>query len=111
MTLRDSFTGALSEYVDDAIALGNGYQQPMLPGLLKPLEDYLVKDAQGGLQVDVQYKVALRNSDGVQIYVNGLSERTHGISDGQSFSAVAFRAGVIFESLQASVVVPFDYSI
>ncbi|MNJ04441.1 hypothetical protein D3C73_1652140 [compost metagenome] len=55
--------------------------------------------------------MALRNSDGVQIYVNGLSERTHGISDGQSFSAVAFRAGVIFESLQASVVVPFDYSI
>lgn len=111
VTLRDSFTGALSEYVVDAIALGTGYQQPMVPGLLKPLEDYLVKDAQGGLQVDGQYKVALRDSDGVQIYVNGLSERTHGISDGQSFSAVAFRAGVIFESLQASVVVPFDYSI
>lgn len=109
--LRDAFTGALTEYEVDAIALGTGYQQSMVPALLEPLQAFLVKDSEGGLVVDSHYKVKLRNSEGVQIYVNGLSERTHGISDAQSFSAVAFRAGTIHESMQANVVIPADYSI
>lgn len=111
VTLRDVFTGEVTEHVVDAIVLGTGYRQAKIPPLLEPLEQYLVKDSQGGLQVNSQYQVALRNSRNVQVYVNGLSERTHGISDGQSFSAVAYRAGVIHEALLSSVVEPVNYSI
>lgn len=111
VTVRDTFTGALNEYEVDAIALGTGYQQPTVPALLIQLDDFLVKDAEGGLVVDSDYQVKLRNHDGVHVYVNGLSERTHGISDAQSFSAVAFRAGVIFESIQACSIIPADYAI
>src|SRR5450830_43867 len=109
--LRDSFTGALTEYEVDAIALGSGYQQSKVPPLLAQLDKFLMKDADGNLLVDKEYKVKLRNSEQAEIYVNGLSERTHGISDSQSFSAVAFRAGVIFESMKANAVIPVDYVI
>ena len=109
--VRDTFTGALTEYEVDAIALGTGYEQSAVPALLGQLEAFLEKDAEGHLVVDSQYQVQLRNSDGVQLYVNGLSERTHGISDAQSFSAVAFRAGIIHESMQANAVIPVDFSI
>ncbi|VXC82012.1 conserved hypothetical protein [Enterobacterales bacterium 8AC] len=111
VTLRDSFTGAQSDYDVDAIALGTGYQQPIVPALLIQLDDFLVKNAEGGLVVDSDYKVKLHGCDDVHVYVNGLSERTHGISDAQSFSAVAFRAGAIYKSIQACSNAPIDYAI
>ncbi|QPT13472.1 SidA/IucD/PvdA family monooxygenase [Serratia rubidaea] len=108
---QDSFTGELFECEVDAIALGTGYQQPTIPALLAPLEQFLVKDPDGKIIVDNDYKIKIKDCDDVHVYVNGLSERTHGISDAQSFSAVAFRAGVIYESIQSDSRASIDYFI
>ncbi|WP_256079600.1 SidA/IucD/PvdA family monooxygenase [Massilia sp. YIM B04103] len=102
VTLRDSNTGKTSTIVVDAIVLGTGYEQPPIPPLLAMLQPWLERDADGSMMVDRQYRVGLRHAQGIAIFANGTSEKTHGISDAQSFSMVAVRAQALLEGLLAA---------
>src|SRR5690606_39079965 len=101
VTLKDVFTGQISEIDVDAIVLGTGYEQPPVPPLLAELLPWLELDEDGGVQIDRDYRIGIKARRGVQIFANGLSERAHGISDAQSFSHVAMRAARILSSLAA----------
>ncbi|WP_323835880.1 SidA/IucD/PvdA family monooxygenase [Photorhabdus africana] len=111
IVIKDTFTGEETNHICDAIVLGTGYYQNPLPDLLAKFDQFLVKDFEGGLTIDSDYKVKLKNCDAAHLYVNGLSERTHGISDAQSFSAVAIRAERIYESIKANTGTTDDYAI
>ncbi|ERT13610.1 SidA/IucD/PvdA family monooxygenase, partial [Photorhabdus temperata] len=111
IVIKDAFTGEETIHICDAIVLGTGYYQNPLPNLLTKFDQFLVKDFEGGLTIDSDYKVKLKNCGDAHLYVNGLSERTHGISDAQSFSAVAIRAERIYESIKANTKTINDYSI
>lgn len=102
ITLADIFSGKEEIIEVDVIVLATGYQQARIPALLTQLQPWLEQDQDGGLLIDRNYRVALRETKGVNIYVNGLSERSHGISDSQSFSLMALRAEKIMTSLPDS---------
>jgi L-ornithine N5-oxygenase len=102
VVLRDSNTGVETVLYVDGIVLGTGYQQLAVPPLLTMLQPWLVRDEDGTLAVDRHYRVALQHSEGVQILANGTSEKTHGISDAQSFSMVALRAQHLTDALLAT---------
>jgi L-ornithine N5-oxygenase len=103
VVLTDTFSGH-SETLDvDVVVLGTGYQQLLLPPLLSNLQPWLRADGDGGLLIDRDYRVATQPDCDVQVWVNGLSERSHGISDSQSFSLMALRAERIAHSLEQAV--------
>ncbi|RON03897.1 SidA/IucD/PvdA family monooxygenase [Pseudomonas brassicacearum] len=103
VTLTDTFSGLEEVLEVDAIILATGYQQPLLPPLLACLQPWLRTDVDGGLMIDRDYRMALHDDADVGLWVNGLSERSHGISDSQSFSLMALRAGRIAKALERAV--------
>jgi L-ornithine N5-oxygenase len=100
--LRDGNTGLETTLYVDGIVLGTGYEQLAVPPLLTLLQPWLQRDEDGTLTVDRHYRVGLQNSEGLHIFANGTSEKTHGISDAQSFSMLALRAQQLTDALLAS---------
>ena len=103
VTLTDMFSGRTEPLEVDAVLLGTGYQQFQVPPLLSNLQPWLKADSDGGLLIDRDYQVATQGDCDVKIWVNGLSERSHGISDSQSFSLMALRAERIANALERAV--------
>ena len=99
VALTDTFSRHCETLEVDAVVLGTGYQQLLVPPLLASLQPWLAADRDGGLLIDRDYRVATRPDCDVRIWVNGLSERSHGISDSQSFSLMALRAERIAHAL------------
>ncbi len=103
VTLTDTFSLRSQVLEVDVIVLGTGYQQPVIPPLLSNLQPWLKADVDGGLVIDRDYRVATQGQCDVNVWVNGLSERSHGISDSQSFSLMALRAERIALGLERAV--------
>ncbi|MFA0998141.1 MULTISPECIES: lysine N(6)-hydroxylase/L-ornithine N(5)-oxygenase family protein [Pseudomonas syringae group] len=101
--LTDTFSQRTRVLEVDAVVLGTGYQQYLIPPLLSGLQPWLAADVDGGLLIDRDYRVATQGACDVNIWVNGLSERSHGISDSQSFSLMALRAERIANALEQAV--------
>lgn len=103
VTLTDTFS-LRSQIVEvDVIVLATGYEQHLLPPLLSNLQPWLKADVDGGLVIDREYRIATQGRCEVKLWVNGLSERSHGISDSQSFSLMALRAERIAHGLERAV--------
>jgi L-ornithine N5-oxygenase len=103
VTYIDIYRGCEQSLKVDAILLGTGYRQPKIPPLLSAIQPWLSQAPDGGIAVGRDYRVALDDPADARIYVNGLSERSHGISDAQSFSLLAMRAERILESFQSEL--------
>ncbi|QGT82156.1 SidA/IucD/PvdA family monooxygenase [Pseudomonas coronafaciens] len=103
VVLTDTFSQRRQVLEVDAVVLGTGYQQHLIPPLLSGLQPWLKSDADGGLAIDRDYRVAMQGHCNVNIWVNGLSERSHGVSDSQSFSLMALRAGRIGAGLEQAL--------
>lgn len=99
VTLADTFNQQEESFEVDAIVLATGYEQPLLPPLLTLLQPWLQQESDGGVIVNRDYELAVKDHSDVRIFVNGLSERCHGISDGQSFSLLALRAERVVQGL------------
>jgi len=99
VTLRDVFNGEETTVEVDAIIAATGYEQPMIPPQLAAIQPWLVLDDDGGIKIGRNYHIETK-SPHVGIFACGLSERSHGISDGQSFSLMAMRADRILQSMQ-----------
>jgi L-ornithine N5-oxygenase len=97
--IRDVFTGEVTELLVDGILLGTGYQQPKIPPLMAALQPWLDETNEGAISIGRDYRIKLKEPSEASIFANGLSERSHGISDSQSFSLLALRAERIFSSL------------
>jgi L-ornithine N5-oxygenase len=100
IVLRDVFKDEKTELLVDAILLGTGYQQPKIPPLLAALQPWLDVTDEDALSIERDYRIKLKGRCEVSIFANGLSERSHGISDAQSFSLLALRAGRIFSAME-----------
>ncbi|OUM07907.1 L-lysine 6-monooxygenase [Pseudomonas syringae] len=103
VVLTDTFSQRTQVLEVDAVVLGTGYQQHLIPPLLSGLQPWLKTDLEGGLAIDRDYRVAMQDECEVSIWINGLSERSHGISDSQSFSLMALRAERIAVALEQAV--------
>ncbi|WP_163028644.1 SidA/IucD/PvdA family monooxygenase, partial [Pseudomonas viridiflava] len=101
--VTDTFSQRTQLLEVDAVVLGTGYEQYLIPPLLSGLQPWLKADLDGGLLIDRDYRVAMDEDCDVNLWVNGLSERSHGISDSQSFSLMALRAERIANALEQAV--------
>ncbi|MGC6372116.1 SidA/IucD/PvdA family monooxygenase [Pseudomonas sp. K2I15] len=95
----DPYTQERSSVSVDYVILGTGYTQDYIPSALSQLQPWLTLGNDNGVQVERNYKLATDPLFKPAIFVNGLSERSHGIGEGQSFSLLAMRAGVLTHSL------------
>jgi len=97
--LESIHTGAQAETEADIVILGTGYQEEVFPSALAPLADLIETDEDGGPRVARDYRIPTVERCTVPLYVSGVSERTHGVSDSASFSMMALRAQTVLESL------------
>jgi L-ornithine N5-oxygenase len=94
---QDRFTARASTARFDAAVLATGYRREV-PSVLEGLNRYVVRDADGGIQVSRAYEVLVHPTLRARVFVQGISEHRFGIRDGLS-ADVAVRVQPIFERL------------
>jgi len=85
----------------DMVFVCTGYREERIPALLDDLRPYLRLDSQDDLVVSRDYQVQTTSDFQPGIFLCGLTERTHGISDATSFGMMALKGQRILEALQA----------
>jgi L-ornithine N5-oxygenase len=99
LCLRDRFTHIPHTLDADVIVLGTGFHEDHVPEYLAPLRPWLEFEEDGTLAVTRDYRVRTKAGFRPGLFMNGLSELTHGISDATSFSMMALKAQRIYEQL------------
>ena len=99
--LQDIYKSCQTEIDADVVVLCTGFVEVQVPPYMEQLLPYLSFDADGDLEVTRDYEVRTDERLKVGVFLNGLTERTHGISDATSFSMMALKAQKIFERLEA----------
>ncbi|HYO15775.1 MAG TPA: SidA/IucD/PvdA family monooxygenase [Thermoanaerobaculia bacterium] len=99
LSLEDVFTGRASQLESDAIVLCTGFREERFPNLLESLRPYLVSDGDGGLEIGRDYTARTKGPFAPRIYLSGMTERTHGMSNATSFSMMALKGEEIFRSI------------
>jgi L-ornithine N5-oxygenase len=82
----------------DGVVLATGYERAKTHPLLKGLEPHLLHDDEGCYQVQRDYQVKTQETFLPKVYIQGFSERTHGLSD-TLLSVLPIRSMEIYESL------------
>lgn len=96
-TLTDVYSGGEPQRIEaDVVVLCTGFQDELCPSYIEPLNPYLVSDSHG-LRITRDYRIETRDDFHPRVYLNGLCERTHGMSDSTSFSMMALKAERIFQ--------------
>lgn len=103
LQIRDIYYKTTQQVDVDYVILCTGFYEEDFPQILNPLRDYCYFDQQGDLIVSRDYEVKTKDNFAPSIYLNGLAEKTHGISDSASFSLMAVKAQRIFESLLTKI--------
>ena len=101
LLLEDIYLRSTRAVEADIVILCTGYVEEQMPVLLEPIRPYLQVDTDGDLLVGRDYEVCTENGFQVGVFLNGLTERIHGISNAASFSMMALKAQRILERLQA----------
>jgi L-ornithine N5-monooxygenase len=96
VTLRHRLAGGERTVPADGVILATGYQRRT--PLIEELSPYLEFAADGTPEVEADYRLRTRPGFEPAIFLQGLSEATHGPSD-TLLSLMAVRAGEIAESL------------
>jgi L-ornithine N5-oxygenase len=99
--VRDLYCGNRHTVSADLVVLCTGFVEEQVPSLLEPIRPFLRLDADGDLEVGRDYDVATVEGFRVGIFLNGLTEHTHGISDAASFSMMAIKAQRTLDQLDA----------
>jgi L-ornithine N5-oxygenase len=96
LDVRDRRTGKVEPMYCDLVLLGTGYD-PEMPAIVRQLAEQAgVRD----IEVSRQYRVDLGNHAWAALYLQGVNERTHGISD-SLLSTLAYRSQDIANDLLA----------
>ena len=98
LALRSLLDGECQELCVDAVVLATGYDAMQPTALLRDLDHYCVRDSQGQLRVDRDYRVLTTPDLPCGIYLQGGTEHTHGLSS-SLLSNIAVRSGEIADSI------------
>jgi L-ornithine N5-oxygenase len=102
----DTYTGEPSRIEVDIVIICTGYHEEVFPRSLEPLRPWIELDEKGGPHISYDYRISTTACFGPTIYLNGMCERTHGISDSASFSMMAIKADRILSSLVSNLSTP-----
>ena len=100
LVLQEVYRGDRREIDVDAIVLCTGFREQRFPALLEGLRPYLRLDEGGDPDVSRAYRVATDGRLQARIYLNGMTEWRHGISNATSFSMTALRAQEILDDIR-----------
>lgn len=100
LELRDTYCGQMSAISADLVFVCTGYREAPVPALLGSLKPYLCLDDDGDLIVSREYQVKTIPELHAGVFLCGLTERTHGVSDSTSFGMMALKGQRIMEALQ-----------
>ncbi|MBR1218510.1 SidA/IucD/PvdA family monooxygenase [Bradyrhizobium sp. U87765 SZCCT0131] len=98
LDVEDVYTREVETLTTDVVILCTGYDEALFPRLLEPLRPHIVTDSLGGPEIGFDYRVQTAPGFRPLIYINGISERTHGASDSLSLSMSALKAERILSS-------------
>lgn len=98
LVVEEVNTGERSVHETDVLVLCTGFREELFPSLLEGLEPYVQRDEQGGVRVSRDYRVQTSEGFKPGLFLNGLTERTHGLSDSASFSMMALKAEEVFNA-------------
>lgn len=99
LELRETTSGDASTEVFDLVILGTGFKN-RLPELMDGVRDHIATDGVAEFFISRDYQVDLKENVDAGIYLQGLSESTHGIAD-TLLSNLAHRSDRIVRSLIA----------
>ena len=99
----ETYTGQLFELAVDCVVLATGYDTAPLAGLLGDLRDLISCDDAGRPIVTRDYAVNTGNNSDISVYLSGLCEFSHGISDSHSFNMLATRSRMILENISENL--------
>jgi L-ornithine N5-oxygenase len=100
LVLEDVYRGERREVEADAVVLCTGFREQRFPALLEDVRPYLELDEAGDLVISRAYRVATDGHLRAGIYLNGMTEWRHGISNATSFSMTALRAQEILDDIE-----------
>ncbi|NUR39092.1 MAG: SidA/IucD/PvdA family monooxygenase [Streptomyces sp.] len=81
--------------------MGPGAHEELCPPLMAGLAGLFAKEADGRLEVGVDYALKAVADGTPPLFLNGLCESSHGIGDAGSFSLLSLRAATLTDSLSA----------
>ena len=96
--IQDARTGSASEESFDAVVLATGYSMPRLTDLVPHANDFAVRDERGEVALDRRYAVKMRGDIGGRVYLQGSSERQHGLT-ATLLSALPIRSQEIMQDI------------
>lgn len=99
----EAYTGQSFDFSVDCVVLATGYNTNPMAGLLGDLEDLIPRDETGHPVVTRNYSVGIANKSDISIYLSGLCEFSHGISDSHSFNMLATRSWTILEDISENI--------
>jgi len=97
ITLRDTTSGDVNTEVFDLVILGTGFKNK-LPSVMSGIQKHLSTDGIEEFFISRDYQISLEENVDAGLYVQGLSEGTHGIAD-TLLSNLAHRSEHIIRSL------------
>lgn len=107
LTLSNRLDSKTQKLEVDGVVLATGFrnfggaenQEPYHP-LMEGLAEELTMRSDGGVVVDRDYRLGTKTKhDKAPVYVNGLSETSHGFGDAGSFSLLSVRSELIAQSI------------
>lgn len=101
LELEDRYCHTTQVIDADMVFVCTGYREEGIPSLLQDIRLYTHLDDAGDLLVNRDYQIQTDDSFLPGIFLCGLTERTHGISDAASFGMMALKGQRILEALQA----------
>lgn len=100
LCVEDRYLHSTKSLRADVVILCTGFTEEQNPTYLHPLAPYMQVDDDGDFLIERDYEVKTDDRMQVGIFFNGLTERTHGISDSASFSMMALKAQRTLERLE-----------
>ncbi|MBR7796973.1 SidA/IucD/PvdA family monooxygenase [Agaribacter marinus] len=99
LNIKDIYNKQEDSINTDYIILCTGFFEEEFPEVLQPMKKYFNYNKNNSLKVSENYKVDTKSNVKANIYLNGLTEKTHGIGDAASFTMMATKAQRILDSM------------
>jgi len=92
LELSEVNTGELRDLEADHVVVCTGLREQRLPDLLAPIQSLLERGPDGDLDIREDYRVRTVPSVTAGLYLNGLTEWRHGLTNSTTFSLMALKA-------------------
>jgi L-ornithine N5-oxygenase len=99
LDIKDIYNKKNSSLTTNHMIFCTGFYEEKIPSVLEPIKNYLKLNENEELTVSKDYQALTEDHFKPGIYLNGLTEKSHGIGDSASFTMMAVKAQRILDKL------------